>query len=88
MSMIISGIRCTLTYVILPFVTPLIGIAPGVGPALGLTLGSVAIAANIMSMRRFWISRHPWRRPVTVIHVAVITFLTVMMTNDLIELIG
>ncbi len=87
-SMIISGIRCTLTYVILPFVTPLIGIAPGVGPALGLTLGSVAIVANVISMRRFWRARHPWRRPVTVIHVAVIAFLVVMMTNDLIELIS
>jgi hypothetical protein len=86
--MIISGIRCTLTYVILPFVTPLIGIAPGVGPALGLTLGLVAIAANVASMRRFWRAQHPWRRPVTVIHVVVIAFLAVMMANDLIELIG
>lgn len=87
-SMIISGVRCTLTYVILPFVTPLIGLAPGVGPALGLTLGSIAVAANVMSMRRFWRAQHPWRRPVTVIHVAVIAFLAVMMTNDLIELLG
>ncbi len=86
--MIVSGIRCTLTYVILPFVTPLIGIAPGVGPVLGLTLGSVAIAANLMSMRRFWRAEHPWRRPVTAIHVAVIAFLAVMMANDLVELIG
>ena len=30
-SMIVSGVRCTLAYVVLPFVAPLIGLAPGVG---------------------------------------------------------
>lgn len=88
LSMVISGIRCTLTYVVLPFVTPLIGIAPGVGPGLGLTLGSIAIAANVVSVRRFWRAQHPWRRPVTAIHLAVIAFLAVMMANDLSALLS
>ena len=87
-SMIISGIRCTFTYVLLPFVTPLIGVAPGVGPALGLALGTIAVVANIVSMRRFWRARHPWRRPVSAIHLLVILFLAVMMTNDLLELLA
>jgi hypothetical protein len=86
--MVISGIRCTLAYVVLPFVTPLIGLHPSVGPPLGLVLGAVAIAANVVSMRRFWRARHRLRRPISAIHVAVIVLLLVMMTNDLRELLA
>ena len=37
-SVVISGIRCTLTYVIFPFVAPLIGIAASVGQIAGLAV--------------------------------------------------
>ncbi len=87
-SVIVSGIRCTLAYVVLPFMTPLLGLAPGIGPALGLPIGLVAIVANVMSARRFWILRHPWRRPVTVIHALVVAFLLVMITSDVSTLVG
>ena len=53
LSMLVSGIRCALAYVVLCFVTPLLGIAPGVGPVLGITISTVAIAANVFSLRRF-----------------------------------
>ena len=66
MSIIVSGIRCTLAYVVLPFITPLIGLAPGVGPAIGIPVASVAIVANVVSIRRFWRAQHPWRKPITV----------------------
>lgn len=87
-SMLVSAVRCTLTYVILPFVTPLIGLAPGVGPALGITIGVGAIAANVFSLRRFWRTGHRWRRPITVLHVAVIILLLVLIAFDLSELVG
>ena len=87
-SMLVSAIRCTLTYVVLPFVTPLIGLAPGVGPVLGITVGVVAIAANVYSLQRFWRSGHRWRRPITVLHVSVIVLLLVLIALDLNELLG
>ena len=83
LSLVVSGIRCTLTYVILPFVAPLIGLAPGVGPVLGIAIGVVAIWANVASIRRFWKVQHPRRRLVTVIHSLVIAFLVVLIVNDL-----
>jgi hypothetical protein len=88
LSMLVSGIRCTLAYVVLPFVTPFIGLAPGVGPALGIPIGAVAVVANVVSLRRFWILRHPWRRPITVLHILVIAFLLYLIGADIVALVG
>ena len=87
-SMVISGIRCVLAYVVLPFVTPFLGLAPGVGPGLGLGIGAVAIAANVFSLRRFWKLNHRWKKWITVLHVGVIAFLLVLMALDAAELIN
>ncbi len=87
-SVVISGIRCTMTYVILPYVAPLIGLSTTVGPVLGLTVGAVAIAANIFTIRRFWASNHRWRVPATVISVGVIILLCILGVADLRELLA
>lgn len=87
LSMMVSAIRCTLTYVLLPFFTPLLGLAPGVGPGLGVVIGTVAIVANVYSMRRFWRVRHRLRKPITVLHVAMIGLLVVLVAVDLHEII-
>ncbi len=87
-SIVVSGIRCLLAYIVLPFVTPFIGLAPGVGAGFGLVIGLVAIAANLFSIRRFWRADHRWKLPVTVLHVAVIGLLVVLVVNDIRELLG
>ena len=87
-SMLISGIRCAFAYVLLPFATPFLGLAPGVGPSLGIVVGLVAIGANLFSMRRFWKLRHPWRKPVTALHVGVIGLLLVLLAIDISRLVG
>jgi len=87
-SILISAIRCTLTYVILPFVTPLIGLASDIGPVLGIVLGSVAIVANLFSIRRFWVAQHKWRKPVTVLHIGVLILLSFLFVDDMSELLS
>lgn len=87
-SIVVSGIRCLLTYIVLPFVIPFLGLAPGVGPALGLVIGTVAIVANVASIRRFHRSKHRWRWPVIAINVAVIGLLVVLIGIDLADLVG
>lgn len=85
-SMVVSGIRCTLTYVVLPFVAPLIGLAPGVGPSVGLVIGAIALVANVVSYRRFQRSAHRWRVPAMTIHVGVMGLLVVLMVLDALAL--
>ncbi len=87
-SVVVSGIRCILAYVVLPFVTPLLGIAPGVGPTLGIAIAVVAIVANAISLGRFRRLRHRWLKGITVLHVAVICFLLVLIGIDVAELVG
>ena len=88
LAMVVSGIRCILAYIVLPFFTPFLGLAPGVGPSLGIAIGVLAIAANVVSVRRFIRTNHRWRRPVIVIHFLVIGFLLVLIAIDLADVIG
>ncbi|NDH76677.1 MAG: hypothetical protein EBY52_08090, partial [Actinobacteria bacterium] len=57
-SILVSAVRCTFTYLLIPFGFPLIGLSAGVGPWIGLPVGLVAIAANVVSIRRFHRADH------------------------------
>lgn len=83
LAIVISGIRCIVAYILLPFVAPFLNLAPGVGPWLGVGIGIVAIVANGFSIRRFSRSRHRLRKPVIAINIAVIIFMLVLMGIDL-----
>jgi len=86
-SIMVSGIRCLLTYIVLPFITPLYGLAPQVGPVVGLAVGIVAIVANVFSIRRFWKADHRWKKHITVLHLSVITLLVILLYRDIAELL-
>ena len=85
-SMLISGIRCLLTYVLFPFVAPIVGIASGVGSTIGVITSIIGIAANVWSIKRFHGSNHPWRWWITAINVAVIVLLAILFLIDLTSL--
>jgi hypothetical protein len=87
-SVLVSAVRCVLTYLVLPFLAPALGLAAGVGPAVGIPIGAVAIACNIMTIRRFWAADHRWRWAYTAIALTVITLLLVLMVDDVATLFG
>ncbi|WP_423922389.1 hypothetical protein [Candidatus Poriferisodalis sp.] len=86
-SILISAIRCTLAYVILPFVAPFIGLAPGVGPAVGIPISLVALWANVASIRRQWNSDHRWKWPVSVLNAGIIVLLVILLVLDVGQLL-
>lgn len=87
-SILISGIRCVLAYVVFPWVLPAAGVAGGIGPGIGIVVGSVAIAFNVLSIRRFWLADHRWKWPITALNGAVIALLSVLLVLDLGDLFG
>jgi MFS family permease len=86
-SVLISATRCLLTYIVLPILAPLFGVATGVGPVLGIVIGVVAIVFNVISMRRFWRADHRWRWAYSFVAVAIIGLLVVLLVRDVAELV-
>lgn len=82
-SIVISSIRCLLTYVFLPFVAPTIGFFAQIGPALGIVVSVVAIASIIISMRRFWRVRHGQRWAYTTLGGLMFCFIVFLLIRDL-----
>lgn len=87
-SMLVSAVRCVITYLVIPFLGPVIGLAAGVGPIVGIPVGALAIAFNIKSMRRFWRADHRFRWHYTVVGGLVVAMLVVLIAIDLVELLG
>ena len=87
-SVVISGIRCMLTYVVFPFVAPIVGITSNTGAVIGVLIGVVAIVFNIMSIRRFFAANHPYKWWASAMNVAVIVLLIVLFIVDSQQLLG
>lgn len=82
-SLIISTCRCTLMYIVFPFVLPAVGIARGVGPAIGVAIGMLAIVSIIYSIRRFWRANHSQRWAYTIFGTTIICFLVFLAVKDI-----
>ena len=86
-SILVSATRCLLTYIVLPFLAPVLGLAAGVGPAIGIPIGVVAIGSNVLTIRRFWAAEHRWRWAYTAIALTVIALLLILMVEDIFDLV-
>ena len=87
LSVVVSGVRCFLFYVLFPWLLPAAGIASGVGSGIGLAVGSVAIVFNVLSIRRFQRTRHRYRWLITALNAGIIVLLSVLMVIDLNDLL-
>lgn len=87
-SMVVSGTRCLLTYLVFPFLLPVLGVADSVGPAISAPIGLVAIVFNGLSIRRFWRADHRLKWPVSTVNVLVIGLLCYLTVGDIAELAG
>ncbi len=65
--LLLAGARCTLRYLVLPFMLPLLGVATGptagivtgASFALLLTLDVIAVVAVVATLRGLWRLQHP-----------------------------
>ncbi len=86
-SILLSALRCLLSYIVFPIVTPLLGAAAGVGPAIGLPNGNAALVFDVRGIRRFWQANHRWRWPITALYGVVMVLVTVLVIGDIVDLL-
>lgn len=87
-SILVSTVRCLLTYIVLPFVVPAVGLAAGVGPVISLAISAVAVYFLVGSMRRFWRVHHRKRWHYTTLALIVGMLLMVDSVYDIINLVS
>lgn len=60
-ALLLSALRCTVQYIIVPFVLPWIGVATSIPPWVTLALGVLALASLTRNVRALWRVRHARR---------------------------
>ncbi|MDN5558040.1 MAG: hypothetical protein L0G23_01185 [Ruaniaceae bacterium] len=82
-SVVISGVRCLITYLLVPVLVPILSLAGWVAAPIGLALCAVAAVSGIVSVRRFWLSDHRYRWMYTAFIGVVFVVLALALISDL-----
>ena len=81
-SIVISAVRCLLTYVVIPVLGPVVGATGAVGPVLGLLLSAASVIAIVASTRRFFAVDHRYRWGYAAIGAGIMVLLAVQAVGD------
>lgn len=87
-SILLSALRCLLTYVALPILSPFLGVAGGVGPAVGIPLAVVALVFDVLGIRRFWLADHRWKWAISGIYLVVMGFVSALLVIEVFKLVA
>ncbi len=87
-SIVLSALRCLLSYVVFHIATPALGIATGVGPAVGIPIAVLALVFDVIGIRRFWVNDHRWRWAMTLVYAAVMILVSALLVGDIVHLVS
>lgn len=82
-SVVVSALRCIVTYVAVPTLVPLLSLSGRVAAPIGLALCAVAAVTGVISLRRFWRADHAHRWTYTAFITVVFVILTVATITEL-----
>jgi hypothetical protein len=82
-SIVISGSRCLLSYVVIPVLSPLVQPTLGHDPSMVIPLSVVALFFDARAIRSFWRSDHRWRRMVIAGYVLLIAGIALLLAHDI-----
>jgi hypothetical protein len=82
-AVVISGVRCMITYLLIPFLAPFVGLLDAFSVPITVALSVFAIVMGISGLRRFWIADHRARWSYTVFIGVVLVLLSVGIVFDL-----
>lgn len=86
-AIVISGIRCIITYLLIPILVPFVGLLETVAAPLTIVLSLLAIGMGISGVRRFWIADHKARWAYSGFIAVVLVLLVVGIGFDLTTLL-
>lgn len=87
-SLVLSAVRCLITYVAIPLLVPVFGWLTPIAAPLSLALTIVAGAMAVTSLRRVWAANWSGRWGYTAFAVAVLVALAGLLVYDLLALFG
>lgn len=82
-AIIISGVRCLITYLLIPILVPIVGVAGVLAAPVGIVLCAIAVVNGVISVRRFWVSDHRGKWMYTWFMAFVFAVLAVALVSDL-----
>ena len=81
-ALLLSALRCTAQYIVLPFVLPWIGVAATIPPWVTLVLGALALASLARNVRVLWRTRHARRWSYLLVALSVAAALLLFTVVD------
>lgn len=87
-AILLSALRCTIQYVVLPFVLPWIGVVATIPPWVTLGLSVVAFLSLVRSVRHLWRLRHAQRWSYLALAFIVLAALGLFVIVDLQAWVG
>lgn len=81
-SMLLAGVRCTLTYLVIPLGAPLIGWLGVLTTPLSLAMSVVAVGLAVSSLRRVWLADYRHRWPYTAFILVAVVLLVIVIAGD------
>ncbi len=87
-AIVLSGIRCTITYLVIPIAAPFIGLLDTLNAPISIGLSSTAFVMGIAGLRRFWSADHRARWSYTGFIGLVLVMLSVAIAFDVSKLVN
>jgi hypothetical protein len=81
-AIVVSGIRCIITYLLIPVLAPIVGLTGAASAPLTIALSLLAIYMGVSGVRRFWIADHRARWAYTSFIGVVVVLLLIGIVVD------
>ena len=87
-SILLSATRCLLSYLVLPILLPLLGLAKGVGPIIAIPVGVLALTFDVLGIRRFWLADHHQKWLFSAVYAVVGAMVFTLLVVDIVDLVS
>lgn len=86
-SLLVTAIRCSVIYVVIPIAVPLVSFARVVATPISIALCLFALVNGVLGVRRFWVADHRSKWAYTGFMLVVFAVLVVALVLDITKLV-